>query len=448
MGEFCGASAHYGQDISEHFSPAGHAGVPREVWAYPGCKPLWNQSFAGYNFGGTIGFNKPGTSEQGAQQENAERIRNLPLGTGEVMAMKIQRWLPLAAALVLGPLVLPPASQAQVAVGISVRIGPPPLPVYVQPPCPVAGYMWIPGYWAYGPDGYYWVPGTWVPAPAPGLLWTPGYWGWGNGVYIWHAGYWGPHVGFYGGINYGFGYNGVGFYGGYWRSGRYYYNRSVTNVNVTIIHNTYNERVVNREVTRVSYNGGRGGIMMRPSSEQLAAERERRFGPTAMQTEHRDAAGRDRGMWASQNHGRPSIAATPRAGEFHGRGNEGGNNGRMNENRPPESYHGQENRPAYHNDRPPNARNESRSYGNQPGQEHNNVQHAEHPNNSYQNHPGQEHNNMQRSEHPNNSYQNHPGQEHNNMQNAEHPHGNEHQNGPKPNEKPKPEHNHGEPHHR
>ena len=26
-----------------------------------------------------------------------------------------------------------------------------------------------------------------------------------------NAGYWGPHVGFYGGINYGYGYGGVGY---------------------------------------------------------------------------------------------------------------------------------------------------------------------------------------------------------------------------------------------
>jgi hypothetical protein len=31
-------------------------------------------------------------------------------------------------------------------------------------------------------------------------------------------------VGYYGGINYGFGYFGVGFWGGYWRGGRFFYN--------------------------------------------------------------------------------------------------------------------------------------------------------------------------------------------------------------------------------
>ena len=109
---------------------------------------------------------------------------------------------------------MPARSSAQISVGVAVHIGPPALPVYEQPICPGAGYLWTPGYWAYGPDGYYWVPGTWVMAPSVGLLWTPGYWGWGGGGYFFHAGYWGPHVGFYGGINYGFGYGGVGFVGG------------------------------------------------------------------------------------------------------------------------------------------------------------------------------------------------------------------------------------------
>ena len=88
-------------------------------------------------------------------------------------------------------------------------------------------------------EGYYWVPGTWAQPPAVGLLWTPGYWGWGNGAYVWNAGYWGPTVGFYGGINYGFGYGGFGYGGGYWNNGAFYYNRSVNNINVANFHNTY-----------------------------------------------------------------------------------------------------------------------------------------------------------------------------------------------------------------
>src|ERR1700720_1537604 len=164
--------------------------------------------------------------------------------------------------LMFGSLLMPVSAPAHVDVGISITVAPPAIPVYTQPICPGPNYIWTPGYWAWGPDGYYWVPGTWVVAPAVGVLWTPGYWGWGDGVYVWHAGYWGPRVGFYGGINYGFGYGGVGFAGGEWRGGVFNYNRSVTNVNVTVIHNTYNQTVINNNTTtvnRASFNGGTGG---------------------------------------------------------------------------------------------------------------------------------------------------------------------------------------------
>src|SRR5215813_1459118 len=194
------------------------------------------------------------------------------------MNRSIIRWVMLGA-LVLAFSV---ASFGQVAVGISVRIGPPALPVYAQPICPGPGYIWTPGYWAWDDaDGYYWVPGTWVVAPF-GMLWTPGYWGWGSGVYLWHPGYWGPHVGFYGGVNYGFGYFGAGFAGGYWHGNRFFYNRSVTNINVTNVHitNVYNRTVINNHVSRVSFNGGAGGIRVHARPEEERAFRERRFEAT------------------------------------------------------------------------------------------------------------------------------------------------------------------------
>jgi hypothetical protein len=141
--------------------------------------------------------------------------------------------------LLLIPLVLAIPATLFAQLSVSVSIAPPELVAYSQPSCPQSGYLWTPGYWAYGSEGYYWVPGTWVQPPAVGLLWTPGYWGWGSGAYVWNAGYWGPTVGFYGGINYGFGYSGVGYGGGYWNNGAFYYNQSVNNVNVAVIQNTY-----------------------------------------------------------------------------------------------------------------------------------------------------------------------------------------------------------------
>ena len=67
-----------------------------------------------------------------------------------------------------------------------------------------------PCYWAWAPGEYYRVPGTWVRPPTVGLLWRPGYRGYAVNVYLWNRGGWGPHVGFYGGVNYGFGYVGIG----------------------------------------------------------------------------------------------------------------------------------------------------------------------------------------------------------------------------------------------
>ena len=98
--------------------------------------------------------------------------------------------LPAIFVVLIAMFLLPATSSAQIAVGVSVRIGPPVLPVYTQPLCPAEGYIWTPGYWGWREEGYYWVPGVWVAPPRVGVLWTPGYWGFGDGVYLWHAGYW------------------------------------------------------------------------------------------------------------------------------------------------------------------------------------------------------------------------------------------------------------------
>ena len=215
-------------------------------------------------------------------------------------------------------LALAAGSLGQVVVSVS--FGPPVLPVYVQPFCPGPGYIWAPGYWAWGDDDYYWVPGTWVLAPQPGFLWTPGYWGFSGGLYIWHVGYWGPQVGFYGGINYGFGYPGDGYYGGYWRGRDFYYNRAVNNVNITNVR-VYNQTVVNNtSVNRVAYSGGPGGVQARPTTAQLTAARERRVAATPTQLQHQQAARADRTQFASANQGRPAVMATPRPGAFTARG--------------------------------------------------------------------------------------------------------------------------------
>jgi len=211
--------------------------------------------------------------------------------------------------------VIPASSYA--GVFVSVGIAPPPLVVYEQPPCPQDGFLWTPGYWAYGDGGYYWVPGAWMPAPQVGYLWTPPYWGFEGGVYRFYGGYWGPHVGYYGGVNYGFGYMGIGFAGGEWRGGHFAYNTAVVNVNRTVIHNTYvnttivhNTTIINNN--HVAYAGGPGGIQHQPTAEERRYASEKHVAPTPEQTRHIESAAKDPEQRFSANKGRPATVAAPR----------------------------------------------------------------------------------------------------------------------------------------
>ena len=205
-------------------------------------------------------------------------------------------------------------------VEVQAREAPPPLPDYEQPPCPEDGYLWTPGYWGWTGGGYYWVPGTWVQPPRVGVLWTPGYWGFAGGIYAFHAGYWGPHVGFYGGVNYGFGYVGTGFAGGVWVGNHYSYNRAVTNINVTVVHNTYNTTVINHVTNKVSYNGGSGGIAAAPTPQERQFEHEQHVPATPMQQQHTRQAAQNPALFARANGGHPAIAATPRPAAFNAPG--------------------------------------------------------------------------------------------------------------------------------
>ena len=226
--------------------------------------------------------------------------------------MRQARWFLLA---LLLPLI--PATQARAGVFISVGFAPPVLPVYVQPPCPAPNLIWTPGYWAYGDDGYYWVPGAWVPAPYEGALWTPPYWGWQSGIYVFHPGYWGWHVGYYGGVNYGYGYMGVGFVGGMWRGREFAYNTAVMHVDDHIVRNVYvDRRIVERDTIvnerRVAYAGGPGGIRHEPTGEERVAMREQHLAPTQAQQQRMVAARSDRASYFAANHGRPQQLAMAR----------------------------------------------------------------------------------------------------------------------------------------
>ncbi len=197
---------------------------------------------------------------------------------------------------------------------------PPPLPEYEQPPAPEPDYLWTPGYWAWTDGGYYWVPGSWVAAPYAGALWTPGYWGYVGNRYRFHHGFWGLHIGFYGGVDYGYGYVGHGYYGGYWDRGHFRYNTAVNRVNVNVVRNVYVHNVVinnvvvnNRIVNRVSYAGGRGGLNARPMAAEIAVLHEERRAPMAAQIQVQHQAAQNRAQFYTQNHGRPAVAVNVRA---------------------------------------------------------------------------------------------------------------------------------------
>jgi hypothetical protein len=254
------------------------------------------------------------------------------------MAMRASLALAIAASLAIVSLA-PQQARAAIDLSISVRIAPPPLPVYEQPMIPGSGYIWTPGYWAYDPgDGYFWVPGTWIRPPYHGALWTPGYWGWRENVYVFNRGYWGRRVGYYGGINYGHGYGGRGYEGGYWRGDRFYYNRAANNINVNVhITNVYNKTIIhNTTINRYSYNGP-GGAMTRPTRMEITYEKQKHTPPVADQVRQRDAARNDKSLHVSENKGNPPIAATERPGVIArpqgGQGANAGNDDRNNKDR-------------------------------------------------------------------------------------------------------------------
>src|SRR5216683_610798 len=202
-----------------------------------------------------------------------------------------------------------PLASSFAQIGISIGIAPPPIPIYEQPYCPTEGYLWTPGYWGYADSDYYWIPGVWVAPPRVGFLWTPGYWGYDGGNYFFNDGYWGPTVGFYGGINYGYGYGGQGYYGGEWAGNTFRYNTAVTRVDTSVIHNTYvNKEVVNNTGSRASFNGP-GGATAKPTAQEQAAAKAEHVPATPAQQSRVEAAKNNPALHVANNHGKPKAEA-------------------------------------------------------------------------------------------------------------------------------------------
>ena len=222
--------------------------------------------------------------------------------------------------LFLGLTLLSPKLFSQIAISVTSSIAPPPLPEYEQPPCPVDGYLWTPGYWGYNDDGYYWVPGVWVSPPQIGYMWTPCYWSFELGIYGWHQGYWGRHIGYYGGVNYGHGYGGHGFGGGRWEGRHFKYNTAVVNVNRTFVHHTYFDRSVivrNRNINNhSSFNGG-VGTKSKPSVREQGVMKQHHLDYTNEQQTHQQKASQNKEQFESNNHGKPSMLSVDNVGGNH-----------------------------------------------------------------------------------------------------------------------------------
>ncbi len=198
---------------------------------------------------------------------------------GAVMALMI-------AAPLMGVTLGATAAHAQFNVDVRIGYAPPPLPDYEQPPLPGPDYIWVPGYWDLPPE--------------QGLMWTPAWWGWDYGAYRFHPGYWGYEVGWYGGIDYGYGYHGHGWDGGHWDHGHVAYNRAVINVNNVRVNNIYYAPVPARQGPRVSYNGGAGGVTAQPRPEDMRGMNGPHIAPTQNQQQHMQQAARNPRAAASQ----------------------------------------------------------------------------------------------------------------------------------------------------
>jgi hypothetical protein len=134
---------------------------------------------------------------------------------------------------------------------------------------------------------------------------------------MFHPGYWGYHVGYYGGVNYGFGYMGIGFVGGMWRGRDFVYNTAVMHVDERFVHTTYVDRTIVERNTiandrHVAFSGGPGGIRHDPVPEERIAENEHHMGATSFQHTHETTAQSDRGSYFRNNGGHPSTLAVQR----------------------------------------------------------------------------------------------------------------------------------------
>jgi len=178
---------------------------------------------------------------------------------------------------------------------------------------PGDGYLWTHVYWAYDyyDQDYYWVPGTWVPAPEVGFFWTPG-----SGLgrvdgFTFYQCHGGPLWVFYGVINYGFGYFGVGTKVAFGTMAFLPNNTTVNRVNVEVVHNVYNTRVQKPRSTASAITSERGDQTRARAARKIGPARQRHVAPVRAGST-RACCPLRQDKWAPSTHGAPAVAATPR----------------------------------------------------------------------------------------------------------------------------------------
>ena len=123
-------------------------------------------------------------------------------------------------------------------------------------------------------------------------------------------------MGYYGGINYGYGYIGHGYDGGRWDRGHFRYNSAVNNIPAGRVNNVYRAPVPQRPVHAESFNGGNSPWHARPTASERRFEGAQHPNPTPAQMNHEQRAIGIPEQRMGSNHGMPPTAATPRPGGF------------------------------------------------------------------------------------------------------------------------------------
>jgi hypothetical protein len=108
---------------------------------------------------------------------------------------------------------------------------------------------------------------------------------------------------------------GIGYSGGEWRGGSFFYNTAIVKISFWHIHHTFfdHDRVERFTVLRdshIAFSGGPNGIHHEFSPEERMYEREQHMNRTTYQVEHQSNAMRDHDAYFHNNSGHPHVMST------------------------------------------------------------------------------------------------------------------------------------------